>query len=51
MMKKQNGCVYNDGVSCYTRTVCYNCGWNPNVAKLRDEKRRGKAAGKGKADV
>ena len=39
-MKKQDGCVYNEGVKCYTRSVCYNCGWNPNVAELRNWKKR-----------
>ena len=27
-------CPYNEGCSCTTKD-CYNCGWNPIVAKIR----------------
>lgn len=30
-------CLYNDGVVCMDHK-CDNCGWNPAVAKKREEK-------------
>ena len=29
-------CKYNEGVDC-TRQSCHNCGWNPEVEKIRKE--------------
>ena len=34
---KPTVCKYNEGCRCTTRD-CYNCGWNPIVAKMRIEK-------------
>ena len=30
-------CIYNEGVDCQEHK-CGNCGWNPKVAKAREEK-------------
>lgn len=35
--QKPTMCRYNEGCRCLVRN-CYNCGWNPKVAKLRMEK-------------
>ena len=34
--KKRMVCPYNDACFCYKKE-CYKCGWNPTVAKLRQE--------------
>ena len=36
-----DSCPYNDGVAC-TKKQCEGCGWNPEVARKRDEKLRSK---------
>lgn len=41
--KKDFSCPHNSGVRCDEK-MCYNCGWNPTVAKLRLEKIRQKLA-------
>ena len=35
--KKPVVCQYNEGCQCTVKS-CYNCGWNPVVAKMRLDK-------------
>ena len=39
--KKSTVCKYNEGCQCAVKN-CYNCGWNPVVAKMRLDKIQGK---------
>lgn len=40
-LPKVPGCPHNEGVACgLKRKICHRCGWNPEVAKKRREKRR-----------
>lgn len=42
-LKKQlDGCRFNaEGVQCYNRDNCENCGWNPRIERQRKWKIRG----------
>jgi hypothetical protein len=33
-------CRYNLGVACNDKEVCYHCGWNPAIERIRKAKNR-----------